>query len=61
MVGNIALLVNPYSPEEITEAMEKIYNDKELRSSLSQKGLKRAEEFTWDKSAKAIFSAIDSL
>ncbi|MCJ7856674.1 glycosyltransferase family 4 protein [Lachnospiraceae bacterium NSJ-143] len=61
VVGNIALLVNPYSPEEITEAMEKIYNDKELRSSLSQKGLKRAEEFTWDKSAKAIFSAIDSL
>lgn len=47
-----ALLVNPYSVEDIAEAMEKIIRDKKLREELSQRGLQRAKEFTWEKSAE---------
>jgi len=42
-----ALLVNPLSVEEISQAMIKMINNKQLRKDLSEKGLKRAEQFSW--------------
>ncbi len=44
-----ALLVNPLSTEEISQAMIKMISDKQLRKDLSDKGLKRAEQFSWKK------------
>ncbi len=52
VAGDAALLVNPYSVEEIREAMERIIVDKHLREELSEKGLERAKQFTWEKSAQ---------
>lgn len=58
VVGDAALLVNPYSTKSIAEAMELIATDDNLRRKLIAKGLERAKEFTWRRSAlkhKAIF------
>ena len=52
VAGNAALLVNPRSVRDISNAMKKLTNDENLRSHLSEKGLLRVKQFTWENSAK---------
>ncbi len=42
-----ALTVDPYSPEEISQALLKIIEDQNLREQLKQKGLRRAGQFSF--------------
>ncbi|MDB9308378.1 glycosyltransferase family 1 protein [Aphanizomenon sp. CS-733/32] len=53
VAGDAAILINPYDVGEITAAMQAIINDSELRKQLSEKGLKRASQFSWEKTGKA--------
>ncbi|MBE9260464.1 glycosyltransferase family 4 protein [Dolichospermum sp. LEGE 00246] len=53
VAGDAAILINPYDTREITAAMQAIINDSELRKQLSEKGLKRASQFSWEKTGKA--------
>jgi glycosyltransferase involved in cell wall biosynthesis len=53
VAGDAAILINPYNPGEITAAMTTIINDSETRKQLSEKGLKRANQFTWEKTGLA--------
>jgi glycosyltransferase involved in cell wall biosynthesis len=46
-----AILVNPYSVAEITDAMQQVGNDEGLRSHLRSAGLARASQFSWQKTA----------
>jgi glycosyltransferase involved in cell wall biosynthesis len=52
VVGESALLVNPRDKKEIVSALNKILSDKELRANLVNKGLKQAQNFSWEKSAE---------
>jgi glycosyltransferase involved in cell wall biosynthesis len=52
VVGDAALLVNPYSIDEIAQALQKVLNDRILRKSLIEKGFKRVEQFSWKKAAE---------
>lgn len=54
IAGDAALLVNPYSVDEIADAMRQILFDAGLHGSLKEKGLQRASQFTWHKSLKNI-------
>lgn len=54
IAGEAALLVDPYNVEEIAGAMHRILTDETLRATLIKKGLKRAKEFSWEKTAKEI-------
>jgi len=56
--GNCALTVNPESTEEISEAILALEKDDSLREFLIEKGLKRAGEFSWDKSATKIIKIL---
>ncbi len=56
VVGDAAILVNPYSVEEISAAMEKVLTNKTLKLELAEKGLKRAKEFSWEKNAREILN-----
>jgi glycosyltransferase involved in cell wall biosynthesis len=47
-----ALLVNPYSVDEIAKAMGMIVEDASLRETLRKKGIERASFFSWQKCAK---------
>ena len=51
IAGKDAILVNPYNPEEIAQAMVRLEEDPEYRNSLSQYGLRRAQRFSWKKTA----------
>jgi glycosyltransferase involved in cell wall biosynthesis len=53
VAGDAAILIDPYKVEEITDAMQAIANQSELRSQLSQLGLQRATQFSWEKTGKA--------
>ncbi|CAD5913065.1 Protein RfbU [Planktothrix tepida] len=50
--GNAALYVNPYQVEEITEAMETLANNTEMRSHLRQLGLEQVKQFSWEKTGQ---------
>lgn len=51
VAGEAAVLVNPYSVNEIAEGIEKIAENRLLRNKLIEKGLLRAKSFSWEKTA----------
>jgi glycosyltransferase involved in cell wall biosynthesis len=59
VAGDAAILVDPFSVENITNAMLLIYNDKMLRNSLIEKGRIRRQIFNWDKTAEQIWQSIE--
>lgn len=54
-----ALLVDPFSVESIANAMLYIYKDEDMRNKLIQKGRKRKQDFSWDKTATALWESIE--
>ncbi|MDP1544578.1 MAG: glycosyltransferase family 1 protein [Anaerolineales bacterium] len=55
-----AILINPEMPEEIARAMQCIIADGTLSNSLRERGLKKASELTWDKSAQKTQAMLES-
>lgn len=53
VTGDAAILINPYNTNEISDAMQQIATNQQLHSHLSSLGLKRAKEFSWEKTGKA--------
>ncbi|MCX7633373.1 MAG: glycosyltransferase family 4 protein [Turneriella sp.] len=51
VAGEAAVKVDPYSEEELTQAIDLLSYDAGLREKLSQSGKIRAKEFRWEKSA----------
>ena len=49
VVGDAALLVNPNNPQEIAEAMNKIFSDDSLRNKMIEKGFENVKKFSWEK------------
>ncbi len=52
VAGDAALYVDAYSKENMAEGIKKVFKDEDLQKELSKKGLKRAEEFSWKKTAE---------
>lgn len=52
VASDAALKVNPNSPEEIAQAIERILEDSSLRNELIEKGFKRAKQFTFLNTAR---------
>lgn len=52
--GDSVLYVDPYDVESITQAMYRVLNDRELKTSLSRRGLERGQLFSWQKTAQHI-------
>ena len=61
VAGDAALLVDPFSEDDIAEAMAKVL-DENVRKELIEKGRVRAMDFSWDHAAETIWnSLIDAL
>ena len=54
IAADAALTCNPESAGEISAAMEKIFDDDQLRCSLIEKGYRRCSEFDWEKHTKKL-------
>ncbi len=61
VVGDAAILVDPFSTEEIERAMSRLINDASLRSSLRAKGLERAKLFDWRETARQTLSVYEKV
>ena len=58
LAKDAALLVDPFSVESIANAMLYIYKDEEMRKVLIEKGRQRKLDFSWDKTADALWESI---
>jgi glycosyltransferase involved in cell wall biosynthesis len=57
VVEDAALLFDPCSKSEISDSMDTIANNPELRKTLIAKGYKQCSKFSWDKAAGEVLSA----
>jgi alpha-1,3-rhamnosyl/mannosyltransferase len=53
VAGDAAILVDPLDVEAIAAGIERALDDTSLRETLVQKGLARAAQFSWERTAKA--------
>lgn len=58
VVGDAALLVNPYNVEEIATAIEQLETDADLRATFIKRGWQRVQTFSWDKAARETFQVL---
>ena len=58
VAGDGALLVDPFSLEEIVNAMNQISTDSELQQILIEKGKIQRNKFSWDLTAEKLWQSI---
>ena len=61
VVGDAALLVDPYNVEEIAASMRLVLEDKVLATDLRERGLARANEFTWERTARETITVYEKV
>ncbi|MDR2883509.1 MAG: glycosyltransferase family 4 protein [Deferribacteraceae bacterium] len=54
VVGDTGIQVSPHSDDDFIQALDKMYSDKQFRESCIEKGLKRAEIFSWENAVDTI-------
>jgi glycosyltransferase involved in cell wall biosynthesis len=52
VAGEAALLVEPWDVDGFASVMERVLTDPALQADLRKKGLERAAQFSWDKTAR---------
>lgn len=54
VAGEAALIIDPFKPEEITDGMIRILEDKDFKAELIRKGFVRASKFSWKAMAQNV-------
>ncbi len=60
IVGNGCKLIDPYSIDQISEAIYTLLHDMALWQKFSTLGLQKAKEYSWDKTAEKTLSVYES-
>ena len=55
VAGEAAVFFDPYSTEDIAQKIQLLLDQPDLRQKLGEKGLKRANQFSWNKTAQKIW------
>lgn len=58
VVGNAALMIDPYNIDELTWAMKTALLDQGLRRELTQRGIIQAKKFSWQKCAQEVLDVL---
>jgi glycosyltransferase involved in cell wall biosynthesis len=58
VAADAAFLVDPFSVDSIAEGLLQIHRQPELRHSLIEKGKLRSKNFSWDKTADALWESV---
>ena len=61
VVEEAGILIDPYNIDDIAESIQKLINDKRLAQRYKEKGLERAQLFTWDNMAKKTYQVYKKL
>jgi glycosyltransferase involved in cell wall biosynthesis len=59
--GDAALFFSPASAEELGSRLRAVIADPKLRASLAAEGVRRAESFSWERSAKGLLAVFEEL
>jgi glycosyltransferase involved in cell wall biosynthesis len=59
VVGDAGLLCPPRDADAFADALRLVLDDGELAARLRAKGLARAAEFTWERTARELADAVD--
>ncbi|MGH8057950.1 MAG: glycosyltransferase family 4 protein [Candidatus Entotheonellia bacterium] len=59
IVADAALLIDPYDPLDLQQALFEALSNPDLRRDLARKGLERAKEFTWERCATETLKVFD--
>ena len=57
IVGEAGLLVDPHDRRQLTEAIERLIVDDDLHHALQEQGVRRAADFSWEKTARETLKA----
>jgi len=52
VAGDAALMLDPTNTTAITDALNRLLTDASLRADMREQGLRRAAQFTWDRTAQ---------
>jgi len=61
IAGKAACIIDPFKPEQITEAMISLMNDKKLRSSLISLGIEQSARFSWKAMAHSVLEIYNEI
>jgi glycosyltransferase involved in cell wall biosynthesis len=61
VVGDAAMLIDPYEPDAIAGAMRRVLVDDRLRDDMRERGLIRAREFSWGQSVRRVRQIYDEV
>jgi len=61
VVGDAAMLIDPYQPDAIAGAMRRVLQDERLRDDMRERGLARVREFSWARSVKQVREIYDEV
>jgi glycosyltransferase involved in cell wall biosynthesis len=56
--GNAVIYADPMKIDQITDAMTKLANDKDLRKDLIEKGFEQKNKFSWDETAHLLWLSV---
>src|SRR5262249_50892934 len=59
VVGDAGLLADPYRPEDLAAALRRVLTDRELHARLRGRGLARARQLTWARTARLTLAAYE--
>lgn len=61
VAGDAALFIDPFKPETLAEKIELLMNTPDLRTELKQKGLQRAQQFSWENTAHQMLQLYENI
>ena len=61
VAGDAAIYVNPFDPEEVSNAMMDLASDEQKQAELSQKSLHRSTLFSWNHTAEATWTVLEDI
>ena len=61
VAGDAAILVDPYRVGQIAEAMQRVLADGTLAGELRAKGMERAEQFSWERTARETIAVYEKV
>jgi len=59
VVGEAGILVDPRSVQDLAEALEYVLTTRGIRQDLKERGLRRAQQYRWDRAARQVSEIIE--
>jgi len=61
VAGDAAILVSPHGTDQLAQALRRVLDDDGLRDELALRGLRRAKQFSWQRSAQQTLQILEAV